>query len=481
MGEIRPSSKLGKQWWRFWAPAPPPLDQCDAGAAEAVKPVSPADPEQRDWLRQEFISYTGQEEFDRFVTAVIKDARPKGRLMFWQESLLTRFAQKYRIFFSIDLENVNRIFEADLNMSSRVFTDYAKRFYASLFPEEGPATCSSEGCGRKTVKYSVLCAKHHYEMIERASCPWDGPPQLTDEERDFLKREKIERKSDGDFYGACREKKYEELPESRSWDSDPVFRNILDPLNSGDYQKASYEAQAILPRFADFAEIYYWWSRALINKGSNDEARQVLIDGLSKANQKHLLLEILGEIEWKSGSLKDAVRWWAQAILCQESLESFGKREGPYLYLHCIAQALGLEQVSSALLSRVDFIRPGRVRLSPEVERSLKSSVQELVDLWYSSDDVLIERGLQTLANRYLDVTTAAPLESSESDELTGLIRIVQDSTAAYDLRGEAIRKLGEIGDHRAIEPLMNVYKTELHLIRLDALDAAEKIRGRNT
>ena len=32
----------------------------------------------------------------------------------------------------------------------------------------------------------------------------------------------------------CLRHKYDESLEARSWDSDPVFRKVLDPLNSGD-------------------------------------------------------------------------------------------------------------------------------------------------------------------------------------------------------------------------------------------------------
>jgi len=64
-------------------------------------------------------------------------------------------------------------------------------------------------------------------------------------------------------------------------------------------------------------------------------------------------------------------------------------------------------------------------------------------------------------------------------DEISALINLAQDASAGYDARAKAIQSLGEVGGSRAIDPLMQIYNTELHLIRLDAKDAVDKIRMR--
>ncbi len=74
---------------------------------------------------------------------------------------------------------------------------------------------------------------------------------------------------------------------------------------------------------------------------------------------------------------------------------------------------------------------------------------------------------------QYQLAQTDSPL--GQGDEVSKLIRTAQNKNVEFEERGKAIRKLGEIGDSRAIEPLMQIYCTELHLIRLDALDAVEK------
>jgi len=57
--------------------------------------------------------------------------------------------------------------------------DPGRAFYLSLFPEDGNSTCRHENCTRKHIKLSVMCAKHHFEMIMKRPCPWDDIPDET--------------------------------------------------------------------------------------------------------------------------------------------------------------------------------------------------------------------------------------------------------------------------------------------------------------
>jgi hypothetical protein len=54
-----------------------------------------------------------------------------------------------------------------------------KRFFNGLFPEAGPEVCREEGCTRLRIRHSVLCAKHHFEMIKEKHCPWDASVPLS--------------------------------------------------------------------------------------------------------------------------------------------------------------------------------------------------------------------------------------------------------------------------------------------------------------
>lgn len=50
-----------------------------------------------------------------------------------------------------------------------------REFYDSLGPEMPDTTCRAPNCSRGTVAHSVMCKKHHFEMVMRKECPFDGP------------------------------------------------------------------------------------------------------------------------------------------------------------------------------------------------------------------------------------------------------------------------------------------------------------------
>jgi len=166
-----------------------------------------------------------------------------------------------------------------------------------------------------------------------------------------------------DYVTKCLVENYKEQDESRAWDSDPLFRTVLDPLNSGQNAKARDEAEALAQKFPDFADVYVWWAKAFLNDRNYTEAKRVLQDGLSKSKKKYPLLNLMGEVEWKSGSLSEAVYWWVQGLICQETRQGFGEDVGAYLYLYHVADALGLSALATQLRERVDFIRPGKIML----------------------------------------------------------------------------------------------------------------------
>jgi hypothetical protein len=48
-----------------------------------------------------------------------------------------------------------------------------REFYSKLGPEDPSRPCKHEGCYRGAVPASVLCKRHHFEMIQRRDCPFD--------------------------------------------------------------------------------------------------------------------------------------------------------------------------------------------------------------------------------------------------------------------------------------------------------------------
>jgi tetratricopeptide (TPR) repeat protein len=199
-----------------------------------------------------------------------------------------------------------------------------------------------------------------------------------------------------EYVRECVQQKYKELPESRTWQSDHAFRTVLDPLNSGDNVGACRAAEALISRFIDFAPLYGWWGEALLRIGSFDTARDLIKHALDKTKQKHLLCNHLGKVEWKARNIREAVYWWAQGLHCQESLkeDNYGNDEGAYLYLHYVAEGVGLSECSSVFIMRADQIRPGMVRFDTQ-------TANDLISLSRTAKETPVAEVLQKLVTTY--------------------------------------------------------------------------------
>jgi hypothetical protein len=48
----------------------------------------------------------------------------------------------------------------------------ARKFYDSLGAERASVKCRAQGCDKGAVPFSVLCKKHHFEMVRKIPCPF---------------------------------------------------------------------------------------------------------------------------------------------------------------------------------------------------------------------------------------------------------------------------------------------------------------------
>jgi hypothetical protein len=261
----------------------------------------------------------------------------------------------------------------------------------------------------------------------------------------------VEVAADGDpFVLRCLDSAYSEQPEARRWNSLAEHREVLDPLNAGQYAIAAARAEALVPRHPDFHLLYWWRSKALLELGQLSDARAVALQGLARARSKHDLCNLMGCIEWEGGYLGEAVYWWAQGMHGQESLGDYGQSIESYLHLHYVADGVGATDCAEAFLVRVDCIRAGLIRLD-------KASAQRLVGL--AESNVRLADSVRTvvreLVARYVQPrgTSAAP----PSEELTRTIRRLE-MREELGLSNEeilgSITRLGEIGDPAAIPAL---------------------------
>jgi hypothetical protein len=284
--------------------------------------------------------------------------------------------------------------------------------------------------------------------------------------------------NDEAYLSRCLTRQYTEEPESRAWNSDPAFRAVLDPLNNGDNLKACRAAEALAATHGDLALVYRWWGKALLNMREFDRARKLVTGALARTKQKFVLCNLLGEIEWKARRIADAVYWWAQSLHCQESLSqsNYGDDEGAYLYLHYVAQGCGAEECAAAFLTRVDEIRAGQIRLNSEAAGDLSGLARTIKDT-----------KVPEVLNRLVATYITPPQESTtraDSAEVARLIRqlekVMQEQYGMGEVRDvEAAKRLGKLGDPRAIGVLTRVAKgarvMDLGDAAQEAVDAIKK------
>jgi len=275
----------------------------------------------------------------------------------------------------------------------------------------------------------------------------------------------------------CLEPRFKEELESRTPDSDPVFRDVLDPLNAGDNAKACSAAEAVVAKFSDFADPYCWWGHALLEMRSFDKAREVLKEGIGKAKSKYPLCELLGEVEWRCRNIKDAVYWWAQALHCHESLGTRGHGYTAYLYLHYVAEGLGLSDCTRAFLMRVDQMASGQIRLNAE-------TADDLTGLARTTKNSPVPEVLRRLVVRYIVPEKKGTIRA-DPEEVDRLIRQLEE-TDERDWRAKmnadvgATEKLGELGDPRALESLTRTTRSPHWDLARAAEDAIRRIKEAN-
>jgi hypothetical protein len=105
----------------------------------------------------------------------------------------------------------------------------------------------------------------------------------------------------------------------------------------------------------------------------------------------------LADLELKEAHPNLAVRWWAQGMLYQESLDTadYGGSAENYLHLHYVAEGLLLPECAEAFLLRADAAEGGGRRLDPEVASDLRMMA-------YGACNPAIGTVLEELVERYI-------------------------------------------------------------------------------
>jgi tetratricopeptide (TPR) repeat protein len=163
---------------------------------------------------------------------------------------------------------------------------------------------------------------------------------------------------------------FQEFDEPRRWNEIPEAQAITGPGNAGRLEEALRLAKALQNKYPDFYYSYYWFAVLYRKQARYDSARSALTQGLEVCKSKYKLCQMMGDTEWETGNLPEAVKWWIKNIVIQVSVHNLDDYVS-FLHLSYVAEQLGLPVASSRLRQYVDRIRYGEIRLNPDAANKL--------------------------------------------------------------------------------------------------------------
>jgi hypothetical protein len=163
-------------------------------------------------------------------------------------------------------------------------------------------------------------------------------------------------------------------PESYVWRKIDGLCLVPDLVRNKDIAQAEAVIREVLPKYSDYSFVHYWNTIVFEKKGDIDKARQSCAEGIRVSNEKHYLCGQLAMLEFKHGTLKEAVRWWIRSILLQMPNKSVDDAQS-FLYLAFIALLNHQNDASSMLMAASAKGRHGAVDLSHEGKQDVSRKV----------------------------------------------------------------------------------------------------------
>jgi hypothetical protein len=161
------------------------------------------------------------------------------------------------------------------------------------------------------------------------------------------------------FIDECFRIDFKELVEDRS------YYNIdgLKTLNTIVYSRSD-PARALkmtvdaVSRCPDFDVLYVWLGDVRAQLREKGQPQKTYLEGLQRCRQKKYLCASMGNAEFKSGNLAQAIIWWIRSCLLKTP-EPY-----PYLNLACIAEGVGLNSEYRTLIRKADSLSGSVVRFN---------------------------------------------------------------------------------------------------------------------
>lgn len=130
--------------------------------------------------------------------------------------------------------------------------------------------------------------------------------------------------------------------------------------------------------FRDFDFIYAWKATIFQKTGQNDAARKTLISGLKRSKEKFLLCDRFGFLEYETGDLNQAVKWWIKSIVAMIGINAVTMWE-PFIYLAYVANICGSKNRFNLLMAQVEKISVhGELSLEEDAVKKLQEKAPTL-------------------------------------------------------------------------------------------------------
>lgn len=183
----------------------------------------------------------------------------------------------------------------------------------------------------------------------------------------------------GDAYvDDCFSIQFADGKDDRAWSQIEGLKDVPGLVKQNRLEDAWSILDANKDAFLDFDFIYAWKATIFQKNGQNDAARKTLVSGLKRSINKFLLYERFGFLEYETGNLNQAVKWWIKSIVAMVGINAVTMWE-PFIYLAYVAGTCGSENRFKILMAQVAKISVhGELSLEKDAVKKLQEKSSTL-------------------------------------------------------------------------------------------------------
>lgn len=166
-----------------------------------------------------------------------------------------------------------------------------------------------------------------------------------------------------DFIDRCLDIDFSQKPDDRIWSDMEGLKHVPSLVRENRLEEAWQCLNKYQIKLSDFDFIYAWQALILQKNGRVEDARALLKKGMKHARKKYLLFARFGHLEYETGHMQTAVKWWIKSILAMKQMDAYIMWE-PFLYLAYTAKFCGSDTHFNTLINKASAISgQGDIRL----------------------------------------------------------------------------------------------------------------------